>query len=321
MHQVDLANWIAGHPSSTLASLASTGVQYTDAHTTTPSDSFPGMVAQVTGATPKTAGVYYDDSYDRTLYAPGSNCAGHRGTEVVQDESIEVDDSQLFSPINPTNLPHAKLPDGTCVPVYPHDFIRANTIFEIIRLAGGHTAWSDKHPAYEILNGPSGRGIEDLYTPEINSLIANGGTANGVNLAATLAMCDGTTNSVPVANITDYTTCQPAVTAYDDTKVQAIVNEIDGMNSEGSKAAPMPTIFGMNFQQVSVGEKLPVGGCQVDLTQCDMDLMDLHARDLERGAHTLPNRTVEERFRRRAAKYARSRFQRFVTGLYKAHFV
>jgi hypothetical protein len=26
-------------------------------------------------------GVYYDDSYDRTLFAPGSNCQGNPGTE------------------------------------------------------------------------------------------------------------------------------------------------------------------------------------------------------------------------------------------------
>jgi len=28
---------------------------------------------------------------------------------------------------------------------------------------------SDKHPAYEILNGPSGTGVQDMFTPEINS--------------------------------------------------------------------------------------------------------------------------------------------------------
>jgi hypothetical protein len=26
-----------------------------------------------------------------------------------------------------------------------------------------------EHPAYEILNGPSGTGVQDLFTPEINS--------------------------------------------------------------------------------------------------------------------------------------------------------
>jgi arylsulfatase A-like enzyme len=50
------------------------------------------------------------------------------------------------------------------------------------------------------------------------------------------------------------------VLAYDDTKVQAVINWIDGKLSDGSGAAPVPTIFGMNFQSVSVAEKLPVGG-------------------------------------------------------------
>ncbi len=150
--------------------------------------------------------------------------------------------------------------DGRCIPVFPHDFIRTNTVFEIIRAAGGHTAWSDKHPAYDLLNGPSGKGIADLYTPEVNSLIKNGGTANGVDLAASLARCDGTTNSLPLASVSDYTTCERAVMAYDDTHVQAVINWIDGKTADGSAKAEVPTIMGMNLQQVSVGEKLPVGG-------------------------------------------------------------
>jgi hypothetical protein len=80
-----------------------------------------------------------------------------------------------------------------------------------------------------------------------------------VNLAATLSLCDGT-NSLPPAKVTDYTTCEPAIMAYDDTKVQAIINEIDGKTSDGTSRARVPTIFGMNFQQVSVGEKLRSGG-------------------------------------------------------------
>jgi Type I phosphodiesterase / nucleotide pyrophosphatase len=259
-HETDLAGFIASHPRSTFSELARRGVEYTDAHTTTPSDSFPGMTALVTGATPKTAGVYYDDSYDRTLYAPGSQCGGNPGTEVVFDESIEQDDSQLFSPINQGNLPMAKDAEGHCKPVLPHEFIKVNTLFEVVHAAGGHTAWSDKHPAYDLLNGPSGTGIEDLHTPEVNSFIKNGGTANGVDLAGSLGLCDGMTNSVPLANVSDYTTCEPSVMAYDDTHVQAVINWIDGKTSDGTKSAPVPTIMGMNMQQVSVGEKLPVGG-------------------------------------------------------------
>jgi arylsulfatase A-like enzyme len=51
--------------------------------------------------------------------------------------------------------------------------------------------------------------------------------------------------------------------AYDQIKVDAILNEIDGLNSAGTKAAPVPAIFGMNFQAVSVGQKLidPILSC------------------------------------------------------------
>jgi Type I phosphodiesterase / nucleotide pyrophosphatase len=260
LHELDLAKWIAGHPTSTLAKLAGSGVNYTAAHTPTPSDSFPGLLALITGGTPISTGVFYDDSYDRTLYAPGSKCVGSPGTEIVFDESVEYDDSKLFSGgIDAANLPYAKDANGNCKVVYPHDFLKVNTLFEVVRASGGYTAWSDKHAAYDLVNGPSGSGVQDLYTPEINSLIVNGGVTNGVNLAATKALCDGS-NSLPVLKVTDYTTCGPAVMAYDDTKVQAIINQIDGKRSDGSAAAPVPTVFGMNFQEVSVGQKLAVGG-------------------------------------------------------------
>jgi len=268
LHQVDLSRWIAGHPSSAFAQLGRSGVIYTDARATTPSDSFPGLLALVTGGTPKTTGVHYDDSYDRTLYPPGSGCTGKPGTEVVYDETVDFDVSKLFSGgMDPRNRPLVK--DGSgCHPLLPHSFLKVNTIFEVVKAAGGRTAWSDKHPSYDLVNGPSGKGVDDLYTPEINSDVANGGTVNGVNLAATLAKCDGT-NSLPVKKVQVYTDCIPAQEAYDDVKVQAILHLIEGRRSDGTPwpgngeegdGARAPAVFGMNFQAVSVGQKLPVGG-------------------------------------------------------------
>jgi hypothetical protein len=52
----------------------------------------------------------------------------------------------------------------------------------------------------------------------------------------------------------------PSQEAYDDVKVQAVLNQIDGKRSDGSAGPGVPAIFGMNFQAVSVGQKLPVGG-------------------------------------------------------------
>jgi Type I phosphodiesterase / nucleotide pyrophosphatase len=129
-----------------------------------------------------------------------------------------------------------KLTNGQCEPVYPHQYHRTNTIFEVIKKAGGLTAWSDKHPAYEVLSGPSGKGIEDLYTPEINSQLPG----------------------APAGD--DYTTSYSGVQTYDTTKVNAVINWIDGLNSTGTAHPGVPAVFGMNFQAVSVGQKLAAAG-------------------------------------------------------------
>src|SRR5215831_16789540 len=225
MHEVDLERYTKQNPGSALARLARTGVQYTNASSSKPSDSFPGLLSMVTGGSPRSTGVFYDDSYDRNLSAPGSNCSV-KGTEVVYDESIDKNPNALDAGggIDPTTLPL----DGSkgCTPVYPHRFLRVNTIFEVAHQAGLYTAWSDKHPAYDIVNGPSGTGVSDLYTPEI---AATDGTVAGTE-------------------------------AYDDLKVQAILNEIAGNDHTGTKEEPVPAIFGMNFQAVSVAQKLAGDG-------------------------------------------------------------
>ena len=48
--------------------------------------------------------------------------------------------------------------------------IRVNTVFEVVKAAHLPTAYSEKRPAYDFLNGPSGKGVDDLYTPEIACL-------------------------------------------------------------------------------------------------------------------------------------------------------
>ena len=83
MHGSDVAKWTSLRPNSNFSRLLSYGYEYTDAFTSAPSDSFPGTLAQYTGATPKTTGVWYDDTWDWTFYAPASNCAGKPGAEGV----------------------------------------------------------------------------------------------------------------------------------------------------------------------------------------------------------------------------------------------
>ena len=169
MHAIDLSNYVSSHPNSTLATLAASGVSYPNALTTAPSDSFPGLLAPTTGGTSNSTGVFYDDSYDRSLFAPsvtGADCSGPPGAETVYAENIDKDMKSVtaggtlgdpISQIDTTQLPQTLTRSG-CVPVLPHAFINVNTIFEVIKAHGGRTAWADKHPAYEILNGPSGAG-------------------------------------------------------------------------------------------------------------------------------------------------------------------
>src|SRR5664279_5807982 len=91
LHQSDLASYVAQHPHSSLATLVSGGTEYTNARTTFPSDSFPGMVAQLSGGGPGTTGVYYDDTYNRALLAPATiDCStAARGTEVAWTEAAD----------------------------------------------------------------------------------------------------------------------------------------------------------------------------------------------------------------------------------------
>jgi len=251
MHEIDLKLWVQNHPNGALARLSTHGTTYSQAYTTAPSDSFPGMIAQATGGTPYSAGVFYDDSYDRTFFAPGSNCAGTPGAETTFAENLDKSLADVtgggtlgdpISQINPANLPLTKV-DGNCVAVWPHQFIRVNTLFEVLRADNKHTAWSDKHPAYEILDGPSGKGIEDLFTPEINSQLPGGAAGD------------------------DNTTSFKGTRDYDQIKVNAVLNWIAAKDSIGHTFhGYIPAIFGMNFQSVSVGQKLKHGYAGIEDT-------------------------------------------------------
>jgi hypothetical protein len=223
-HALDLANYVRMRPASALARLSQRGVTYTNASSSFPSNSWPGLTALITGGTSVSTGILFENNYDRSLSPPGSDCST-RGTEIVYDGSIDIDNKRLDGGggIDPAKLPRD--PAKGCTPVFPHDYLRVNTIFEVIRQSGRRTAWSDKHLAYEFTNGPSGRGVVDLYAPEIR------------NASASRQL--------------------PPVVEFDDIRVQAIVNEIDGLDHAGKTRVGVPAIFGMNFQAVSMGQKLP----------------------------------------------------------------
>jgi predicted AlkP superfamily pyrophosphatase or phosphodiesterase len=54
LHALDLSNYVAAHPGSTLALLSRHGITYSNAATSQPSDSFPGLASLVTGGSPIT---------------------------------------------------------------------------------------------------------------------------------------------------------------------------------------------------------------------------------------------------------------------------
>src|SRR5450631_3306968 len=111
LHQTDLAWYTAKHPESAIGKLVNDGVRYTNAMTPFPSDSFPGMVAQVTGGNPKTTGVYYDDSYNHALLPAGTtNCTGVApGVEVTYFEQLDKNPLSLDAGQGLAGLPDSIL--------------------------------------------------------------------------------------------------------------------------------------------------------------------------------------------------------------------
>ena len=164
---------------------------------------------------------------------------------------------------HPQAAPVARLPRDpskpdktyTCAPVYPWNFIRANTIYGVIHAAGGYTAWSDKHAVYAAVSGPTGNAIpsnvDDYYSPDVNSNVID---LPGLTTATRLSCAE-----IPGAKGGAWTDDFLNIQCYDQLKVNAILNEIDGKTHDGLKAQ-VPNIFGMNFQAVSVGQKLIENG-------------------------------------------------------------
>jgi hypothetical protein len=244
MHSQDLDKWVRANPNSTLARLSGTGITYPNAYTTQPSDSIPSTVGIFTGASPSLGGMYYDDAWHRVWAPAAGPCTPGTpsGTLIDLKQGIDVSPNAIDSGgIDPKKLPQDPL--NNCARVYPHNMIRVNTIFEVARAAGMYTAYSEKRPSYDFLNGPSGTGVQDLYTPEIN----------GVNLL------------VP-----------SQIQSFDQLRVASVLNEINGLNHDGTAAAPVPAIFGMNFQSVNSAKKSSVTSGYADsLGTFDQTLSDV----------------------------------------------
>ncbi|MBV9808662.1 MAG: alkaline phosphatase family protein [Solirubrobacterales bacterium] len=258
LHQSDLEWCIANGACPELARLTAGGLEFANAHTVVPSDSDPGGTALMTGGDPRATGVYYDVEYNHSTYEAGTtNCTGPTGGDVIYDSPDDKDATRLDAGqgipgldqnpalimqmtgtpqtlLNPATFP---VDPTTCQPIYPHSYLKVNTMFEVAKSAGLRTAWSDKHPVYESFNGPSGTGIDDFFAPEIDS--------NAIE-----------PNGTPYPGAISWTGDNAATRQYDGYKVQAIINEINGSDHSGKNRVGTPAIFGMNFQTVSTAQKL-----------------------------------------------------------------
>jgi hypothetical protein len=278
MHQSDLDWYIANHPSSELAKLASGGAEFTNNHTSDPSDSDPGGTAIMTGGDPRATGVFYDVEYSHAVDEAGAPCTPGQpatGGDVIYDSpddklnavpdflggggtfpSFDADGSIYNGPnnvdtnpaaiMNMTPTPQTALNPGsfpvdpaTCQPIMPWDYLKVNSIFGVIHNAGLRTAWSDKHSIYTSFNGAGsgGHAIDDFFGPEIDSQAVE-------------------PNGVPYPQDDDWAHIDAATKQYDGYKVQAIVNELGGFDHSGQHHVGTPAILGMNFQTVSVAQKV-----------------------------------------------------------------
>ena len=277
MHQSDLRWYVANHPNSTFAKLIHSGSEYTNGAASNPSDSDPGGTALMTGGNPKSTGIFYDVEYSHKVDEAGAACSPGQpatGGDVIYDSPDDTlanvpdfidpangifpsfdEDGSIFAKgvdANPAAImdlkfdPATSLNSGTfpvdpktCKPIAPWDYLGDNTIFQVIHNAGLRTAWSDKHEVYASFNGPgsNGQSIDDLFAPEIDSQAVM-------------------PNGVPYPQDDDWAHINAATKQYDGYKVQAILNEIDGLDHSGKTHVGTPAIFGMNFQTVSVAEKI-----------------------------------------------------------------
>jgi hypothetical protein len=278
MHQSDLEWYVANHPHSTFAKLVRSGSEYTNAATSNPSDSDPGGTALMTGGNPKSTGVFYDVEYSHKVDEAGAACTPGQpatGGDVIYDSpddalpavqdllnngsgttfpSFDENGSIFangldnnpgaimdlkFDPMTSLNPGTFPVDPKTCQPITPWDYLGDNTIYQVIHNAGLRTAWSDKHEVYSSFNGPgsNGQSIDDLFSPEIDSQAVM-------------------PNGVPYPQDDDWAHIDAATKQYDGYKVQAVLNEIDGLDHSGKTHVGTPAIFGTNFQTVSVAEKI-----------------------------------------------------------------
>jgi hypothetical protein len=279
MHAVDFYNCSRGIAGANggepycpnMAALGRTGITYVEAISSKPSDSFPGIAALVTGGTPKSTGLYYDVAYDRSLDGPAiptgtglaaGTCkpfAPPTGTTTDNDQGVDFNDNDLnggapgalpteggIASLDPNKL--SRDPAQGCAPVYPWNFVRTNTIFGVVHAAGGYTAWIDKHPSYSMVGGPGGHGLDDYYSPEVDSnVIGLPGVTTPDGLSCATVQDTNSTSGWNSSFVN--------IQCYDALRLNGLLNQIAGKTHKGAPAQ-IPAVFGMNFQSVYTGQIL-----------------------------------------------------------------
>jgi hypothetical protein len=246
LHQTDAIWFVDNHPR--FQPLLQAGIVYPQAETPVPSDAFAASVSQLTGGTPGVTGVYGQDTFDHALLPAGTTDAkARRGAQVNFGGSLDKNERSIAAGQHLAGLPdsilsmtgtpqslinHSKLPisPATMKPVTPNKFLKVNTIFNVAHQAGLRTAWIGDHPSDSILGGTSGTGIDDLFTPELDS-------------------------QAPTPFHGSWAKYEAATRLLDNYKAEAVINEIDGFDHTGTKQVGMPAIFGVQFDSVATAQK------------------------------------------------------------------
>jgi hypothetical protein len=214
MHSIDLQLYVKNNPGSALAQLTSRGVTFPNAKTPLLGDSSPGLLSLVTGGTPAVTGIIYSPTFDRSLSPPTSKDCSVKGTILYFDEKSVKDPTRDDSGggIDPEKLPRD--PAKGCAPVFPHQLVRVNTLFEVVKASGGRTAWIDQHDTYnDLAQGPSGKGIDD---------------SRALERKGTPQTSEG-------------------FMAQDGRRLELLLNQIRGWDSYGKNKVGVPKVFGMGF--------------------------------------------------------------------------
>ena len=298
VHQQDLARCLDRQvPAPTSRHSPSTGVNYTQAFTPGLSGTFSSRDsgALVTGGSPRSTGPVL-----RRHLRPHALCGeptriapAAQGVEVFLQELVGIDGLNGGALIhldgggafNPQQIPRREV--GTdCVPVYPHDFILTNTIFEVVKqnLRGSHTALVRQAClGTDWVNGPSGKGVDDMARTEINSLDGPAGN----DYTGSFDWC----RLPPIRTPRSSTTSTSRTSSTRST----------ARTRTGTKSAPVPTAFGTNFQTLSVAQKAPnaTGGGYADaaftpnpfvkdaITYVDGAIGELHRGAGRQGPHSV----------------------------------